>query len=78
MANSLASIILLILFCGSAIGTRTKLFSFKGQKGISAVSDDGICKSVVDPQGYVCQEHTVISQIFILLKLQGLLQELLL
>lgn len=71
MATSLVSIILVILFCGSAAGTRTKLFSLKGQKGISAVSnDDGICKSVVDPLGYVCQEHMVIFLRFVFLMFQ--------
>lgn len=59
MASVLVFRILLVLFCicGSAVGARVKLFEAK--KGLSAASDDGICKSVVDPQGYVCEEHTV-------------------
>lgn len=61
MARVLAFAILLVLFClcGSAVGSRVKLFEAK--KGSSAASDDGVCSSVVAPQGYVCEEHTVIN-----------------
>ena len=65
VANSLTCIILLILFCGSAAGSRTKLFSLKAQEsgiGMAALvpsSDDGICKLMVETQGYGCEEHTV-------------------
>ena len=65
VANSVTCIILLILFCGSAAGSRTRLFSFKAQEngiGMAACSpstDCGICKSVVDTNGYDCEEHTV-------------------
>lgn len=52
MANTVTSIILVILFCGSAVGTRTRLLSVKGQ--------DGICEAMVQRQGYVCEEHTVV------------------
>lgn len=64
MASGFVFEILLVMFCfcGSAVGTRTKLLGAK--KGLSAASDDGICKSVVDPRGYVCQEHTVIPLSF--------------
>lgn len=64
MGSTLTSIILVILFCGSAIGdrTRTKLLSVKGQDGMSAaapVPSDGVCKSMVETRGYVCEEHSV-------------------
>lgn len=64
MASVLAFKILLVLFClcGSAVGSRVKLF--KAKKSFSAASDDGVCKSVVNPQGYVCEEHTVILVAF--------------
>lgn len=64
MASGSVSKILLVMFCfcGSAVGTRTKLLGAK--KDLSAAFDDGICKAVVDPRGYVCQEHTVIPLSF--------------
>lgn len=60
-ANGLMSIIVLVLFCGSAVGLRPKLFSAKGHKAalVPAASDDGICASVVEAQNYVCEEHKV-------------------
>lgn len=59
MANSLVYIVLVTFFCGLVVGTRTKL-SIKLQSGVSAAADGGICKSMVQPQGYECEEHTVI------------------
>lgn len=62
MADILTSIILVILFCGSAVGARTKLLSVKGHYGISAVAPvprDGICISMVKTRGYACEEHKV-------------------
>lgn len=48
MASGSVSKILLVMFCfcGSAVGTRTKLLGAK--KDLSAAFDDGICKAVVD------------------------------
>ena len=58
--STLTSVVLVILFCGSAVGTRPKkLFSTKIQDGVSAATDDGICKLMVETQGYTCEEHTV-------------------
>lgn len=66
MANIVTSIILVVLFCGSAVGSRTKLLSAKGQDAISAVAPGanggGICKEMVEGQGYVCEEHTVTTE----------------
>ncbi|KAK6238620.1 hypothetical protein QUC31_004089 [Theobroma cacao] len=76
VANSLTCIILLIFFCGSAAGSRTKLFSFNAQGngiGVAALapsSDDGICKSMVETQGYACEEHTVTTQDGYILSMQ--------
>ena len=64
MAEALATQILAILFClsAAAAAARTKSYSFNSQDR-TAVSflnaNDGICKSVVEPKGYACQEHTV-------------------
>ncbi|KAG6717587.1 hypothetical protein I3842_04G108200 [Carya illinoinensis] len=75
MGSTLTSIILVILFCGSAIGdrTRTKLLSVKGQDGMSAaapVPSDGVCKSMVETRGYVCEEHSVATQDGYILSMQ--------
>ncbi|XWS75813.1 hypothetical protein CRYUN_Cryun01aG0124300 [Craigia yunnanensis] len=76
VANSVTCIIALILFCGSAAGSRTKLFSFKAQEnGIGMVAwspstDCGICKSMVDTNGYDCEEHTVTTQDGYILSMQ--------
>lgn len=66
VANSVTCIILLILFCGSAAGIRKELFSFNSQENgivnmaaLAPSSEDGICKSMVETRGYVCEEHTV-------------------
>ena len=58
MANTLTSIILVMLFCGSAVGSRTKLVS---DKDWVLDSDEGICKLMVEIQGYACEEHMVTS-----------------
>lgn len=51
MAHTLTPLLLLILFCASAAGARPRLYSVDGQ--------NGICKSMVDIQGYSCEEHKV-------------------
>ncbi|KAK1353648.1 hypothetical protein POM88_052013 [Heracleum sosnowskyi] len=70
MASVLVFKILLVLFClcGSAVGSRVKLFEAK--KSSSAASDDGVCNTVVNPQGYVCEEHTVTTQDGYILSMQ--------
>ncbi|XP_062152938.1 triacylglycerol lipase 2-like isoform X1 [Alnus glutinosa] len=73
MPNTVFSIILVILFRGSAVGTRTRLLSVKGQDGMSAmapVASEGICKAMVQRQGYVCEEHTVTTQDGYILSMQ--------
>ncbi|BBG99945.1 Myzus persicae-induced lipase 1 [Prunus dulcis] len=51
MSNPSTTLLLLALLCVSAVAaTRTKLNSINNL-------DDGICKSMVETQGYTCQEH---------------------
>ncbi|CAL8139217.1 unnamed protein product [Prunus armeniaca] len=53
MSNPSTTLLLLALLCVSAVAaTRTKLNSINNL-------DDGICKSMVETQGYTCQEHEV-------------------
>ncbi|XP_015580726.2 triacylglycerol lipase 2 isoform X1 [Ricinus communis] len=69
MAKTLTLIIIFILFCGCAVGSRTKLFSAKSHKLLQA-GNDGICKSMVETHGYVCKEHTVTTEDGFILSLQ--------
>lgn len=62
MANCLTLVLLLSLFCGSVFGTRPKLFSVKsGTATLAPSPTDGICKSMIETQEYVCEEHTVFA-----------------
>ncbi|CAK9184075.1 unnamed protein product [Ilex paraguariensis] len=70
MTNSLVSIILVVVFCGLAAGTRTTLFLTEAQDAVSAVADDGICKSMVETQGYFCEEHMVTTRDGYILSIQ--------
>ncbi|KAF8414164.1 hypothetical protein HHK36_002163 [Tetracentron sinense] len=73
MASTLTSVILVIIFCGSVLSARTNLYSSNGQDdktALAPVADDGICKSMVEPQGYACQEHKVTTQDGYILSMQ--------
>lgn len=70
MAYSFIPLVLLMIFCGSAAGGRTRLYSINGRDGMSSPSVDGICKSMVETQGYVCEEHKVITQDGYILSMQ--------
>ncbi|CAL5403401.1 unnamed protein product [Camellia sinensis] len=74
MANTLTiTLVSVILLCLSADGARTVSYSSNGQGGrslSSLVANDGICKSMVDTQGYVCEEHTVTTNDGYILSLQ--------
>ncbi|KAM4103560.1 hypothetical protein ACJW30_06G088000 [Castanea mollissima] len=61
------------LIIGSAVGSRTKLISVKGQDDTSALAplpNDGICTSMVETKGYVCEEHKVTTQDGYILSMQ--------
>ncbi|PSS16117.1 Triacylglycerol lipase [Actinidia chinensis var. chinensis] len=70
MAYNLASIVLVFLFCGSAVGTRTTFFSTTVMAAVTPSADDGICQSMVETQNYTCEEHTVTTQDGYILSLQ--------
>ncbi|KAK9924456.1 hypothetical protein M0R45_032823 [Rubus argutus] len=74
MENILTSIIVVVLFWGLAVGTRTtKLFSVEDRAAVSALSpssSDGICASMVVSQGYPCEEHTVTTRDGYILSMQ--------
>ncbi|XP_031262184.1 triacylglycerol lipase 2-like [Pistacia vera] len=75
MAIAFNSIFLVILFCGSALGTRIHLFSVKSQPGtsmsaLSSSASGGMCNTVVKTKGYTCEEHTVTTQDGYILSMQ--------
>jgi lysosomal acid lipase/cholesteryl ester hydrolase len=74
MDNKLISslIFLVLFFCKSAFGARTKLnYSFKDQNSADApANSDGVCQLMVESQGYTCEEHTVTTQDGYVLSLQ--------
>ncbi|KAI8008900.1 Triacylglycerol lipase 2 [Camellia lanceoleosa] len=55
MANTLLTLLLVIPLSLSADGARTKLHP-------NLVAGDGICKSMVESQGYVCEHHKVTTK----------------
>ncbi|KAF7141431.1 hypothetical protein RHSIM_Rhsim06G0168900 [Rhododendron simsii] len=77
MANSLPICILVFLLCVSADGARKVPYTINTNNGrflssldSSSDSDVGICKSMVEPQGYSCEEHTVTTMDGYILSLQ--------
>ncbi|KAL6287272.1 hypothetical protein ACE6H2_011662 [Prunus campanulata] len=68
------SILVILLFCESAVGARTKLLSANnGQDATSALApsaNDGICATMVETHGYACEEHTVTTQDGYILSMQ--------
>ncbi|KAJ4830354.1 hypothetical protein Tsubulata_031791 [Turnera subulata] len=46
-------------------GTRTQFFATTSQSSLAALAppaSDGICKTIVEPFGYTCEEHTVTTK----------------
>ncbi|KVH93174.1 AB-hydrolase lipase domain-containing protein [Cynara cardunculus var. scolymus] len=72
MANSLVFTIayVFILFCSSAFGNRMYLSWNKTNSVVAASNADGICKLMVEPRGYTCEEHKVTTKDGYVLSLQ--------
>ncbi|GAV62429.1 Abhydrolase_1 domain-containing protein/Abhydro_lipase domain-containing protein [Cephalotus follicularis] len=76
MADISTSLILLNLLsvCVTAsAATITKLYALNDHDGtptLSSVPNDGVCKSMVETQGYSCQEHTVTTEDGYILSMQ--------
>ncbi|XP_010252996.1 PREDICTED: triacylglycerol lipase 2-like [Nelumbo nucifera] len=73
MATVLRLVLLVIIFCGSAPGARTQELDVNQEAGLAPlpqVANYGICKSMVEIHGYVCQEHTVTTEDGYILSLQ--------
>lgn len=59
MANSVEiSLISILLICITAAAQERKSFS-NNFSALSQVNGDGICKTLVETQGYKCEEHKV-------------------
>lgn len=56
----LTSTCLVMFLCGSAFGIKIELSQAKGRDGMAASPTDGLCETMVKPQGYACEEHQVI------------------
>ncbi|XP_058760913.1 triacylglycerol lipase 2-like [Vicia villosa] len=70
MANNVEiSLISILLICITAAAHERKSFS-NGFSALSQVNGDGICKTLVETQGYKCEEHTVITNDGYILSLQ--------
>ncbi|KAK2388479.1 triacylglycerol lipase [Trifolium repens] len=59
MANIGVSLISLVLFCSTASHGRKTLYTTKEISASSLIINDGICKTMVEIQGYTCEEHKV-------------------
>ncbi|GFS38720.1 Myzus persicae-induced lipase 1 [Actinidia rufa] len=73
MANTLTTWIFVILLGLSVDGARKVPYLITGHDGTSLSSlagDDGICKAMVETQGYVCEEHTVTTKDGYILSMQ--------
>ncbi|KAI3457627.1 hypothetical protein Pfo_014290 [Paulownia fortunei] len=70
--DKLTSIFLVILFCGSAVGSRTQLFSDNVEVRGSLAAADGVCSAMVEAQNYPCQEHKVTTRDGYILSLQNI------
>ncbi|KAK9060416.1 hypothetical protein SSX86_021120 [Deinandra increscens subsp. villosa] len=73
MANILITTVtcVLVLFCSSALANQPRFFWNESTTVVSAASNaDGICKSMVLPRGYPCEEHYVRTNDGFVLSLQ--------
>ncbi|XVE72467.1 hypothetical protein DITRI_Ditri11bG0041400 [Diplodiscus trichospermus] len=74
MPNFSSTLTLLVLFSVSANAAAIeKVFSAKANDDIiihQSITDDSICKSLVQPQGYVCEEHKVTTKDGYILSIQ--------
>ncbi|CAL1409229.1 unnamed protein product [Linum trigynum] len=63
--SAVSVLVVLLLSAASCFAARTKLStgSSEGTKSVAHwVDDDGICRSMVESQGYACEEHQVTTE----------------
>ncbi|KAJ9537765.1 hypothetical protein OSB04_030498 [Centaurea solstitialis] len=72
MANGflIAITFVFVLFCSSAFGTRMYSSWNETNSLVADSNADGICKLMVEPQGYTCEEHKVTTKDGYVLSLQ--------
>ncbi|XP_024633589.2 triacylglycerol lipase 2 [Medicago truncatula] len=66
----LISLISLVLLCITTTQGRKTLYTTNDFSTFSPVTGDGICKTLVEPQGYPCEEHKVTTEDGYILSLQ--------
>jgi lysosomal acid lipase/cholesteryl ester hydrolase len=59
MVSIVVSFISTVLLCITATHGRKTLYTTKEFSASSPVINDGICKTMVETQGYTCEEHKV-------------------
>ncbi|XP_061355410.1 triacylglycerol lipase 2-like [Gastrolobium bilobum] len=70
MANIAVFLFSLVLLCITAAQGRKTLYPNNELPASSPVTNDGICKTMVDTQGYTCEEHKVTTDDGYILSLQ--------
>ncbi|KAK7306901.1 hypothetical protein VNO77_44862 [Canavalia gladiata] len=70
MANTIVSLISLVLFCITATQGRKTLQANNEGQTLSPFNSDGMCKTMVETQGYACEEHKVTTEDGYILSLQ--------
>lgn len=75
MANVVVSLFSLVLLCmaAGAQGRKTLRLGHQWLTSYPVIDDDvdGICKTMVETQGYTCEEHKVRTHATVLLNLLG-------
>ncbi|WJX28746.1 hypothetical protein P8452_17428 [Trifolium repens] len=62
MASTIVSLISILLFCITVAQGRKALYTINEFSASSPVINDGICKNIVEIQGYTCEEHKVTTE----------------
>ncbi|CAJ2668468.1 unnamed protein product [Trifolium pratense] len=70
MASTIVSLISILLICIAIAQGKNTLYTTKEFSVSSSVNNDGICKTIVETQGYICEEHTVTTEDGYILSLQ--------
>ncbi|KAK7292388.1 hypothetical protein RIF29_08166 [Crotalaria pallida] len=69
MANVVVSLFSIVLLCIIAAQVRKEIYAYN-EFPSSQVTNDSICKTFVEPHGYKCEEHQVITEDGYILSLQ--------
>jgi lysosomal acid lipase/cholesteryl ester hydrolase len=68
MASTIVSLISILLLCITIAQGRKALYTTNEFSASSPIINDGICKNIVEIQGYTCEEHKVNITIYTMLR----------